>query len=433
MDNNSMDNNKKLKNPQHFLATMLISAVVVLAGCESTQTNVNKVGPSMNTPNSSKALGDAERSYNYNSEIFLNVAVPVFDPGIPMDEYGNTDDEEVVEQDIWPQVRRLEANRFAINTKNALAKTKAFGAIRVTPDAGATADLYVLGKINYSDTETVEIGIRVIDATNNILGEEEFEHRVSEGFYRDALRKGDNPYEPIFNNIAGYVYDLLTGLSEQDKKNIQGVSDMRYAAMYSPEAFDRYMEERTTGFFSKQTTIELVGLPAESDPMYQRINVIKAKDEEFIDNLQDSYDTFYATTDDAYRTYQRETLPVAADIRRKRQTRTAQQAGAVLLGAAAIMLGKNSNSSLGEVATVATAAGAVYTLSEAIKTNREIGTQRALLDEMGQNLDIKVTPQVIEYNEQSIELKGTASEQHAQLREKLNQIYSLESTPDDQL
>lgn len=53
--------------------------------------------------------------------------------------------------------------------------------------------------------------------------------------------------------------------------------------------------------------------------MYQRVNVIKAKDQQFVDSLQDSYDTFYATTHDAYRAYQEETLPVAIDIRRKKQ------------------------------------------------------------------------------------------------------------------
>ena len=52
---------------------------------------------------------------------------------------------------------------------------------------------------------------------------------------------------------------------------------------------------------------------------------------------------------------------------------------------------------------------------------------------MGQSLDIKVTPQVVELNEQSIELKGTATEQYTQLRQKLLEIYQLEATPNQQL
>lgn len=424
-----MNTTAKLKR---FSIVMTLSAVFALAGCQSTQTNVTSVGPSMNGPGGAKALGKKPRSYRYDSNIFLNVAIPVFDPGLPTDRYGNIDDEAMVEEDIWPQVRRLEANRFAVNTRNALSETKVFGAVNVTPNANVSADVYVLGKINYSDTETVQIGVRVMDASNQIWGEKEFEYRVGEGFYRDALRSGENPYGPVFNSIAGYVYELLMRQSEQEKKTIQAISDMRYAAMYSPEVFGDYLGE-SNSFLSNQTTVTLTGAPAETDPMYQRVNVIKSKDEQFIDSLQDSYDTFYATTHSVYRTYQRETLPVAIDIRRKKEERTTAQISAGLLGAAAILLSKNSGSSAGQVAGAVAGLGAAYNLNEAIKTNRELGTQRALLDEMGQNLDIKVTPQVVELNEQSIELTGTAGEQYAQLRQKLKEIYAMESTPLTQL
>ena len=418
-----------------YVAMLVVSTTWVLGGCQSTQnqTSVTSVGPSMSSPDTAKALGDSKRNYNYTSNIYLDVAVPVFDPGIPMDEYGNVNDKEVVEEDIWPQVRRLEANRFALATADALSDTKSFGKINVTPNANVSADVYVLGKINYSDTETVEIGIRVMDATNAVWGEEEFEYRVSKGFYRDALRKGKNPYGPVFKQIAGYVYDLLKKQSEQEKQKIELVSDVRYAAMYSPEKFSHYLTEEKNGFFSKRSTIGLNGAPSEDDPMYRRIQAIKAKDMQFIDELQDSYETFAATTHDAYRTYQRETLPVAAKIRKEKEDRTKAQVATAALGIAAIMLSKNSNSTAGQVAAAAAGVGAAISLNEAIKSNRELGAQRKLLDEMGQNLDIQVTDQVVEFNDQTIELQGTASEQYAQLRQRLKEIYEMEATPDTQL
>ncbi|GGW81480.1 hypothetical protein [Alteromonas halophila] len=420
---------------RRLVALLFVSFSLLISGCKSTsnQTNVTRVGPSMTGPASSKALGNANRSYNYTSDIYLDVAVPVFDPGIPQDEYGNIDDEAVVEQDIWPQVRRLEANRFALATKEALGDTQSFGKINVTPNANVSADVYVLGKINYSDTETVKIGIRVMDATNTMWGEEEFEYRVSQGFYRDAMRKGNNPYEPVFKQIAGYVYDLLKLRSEQDKQNIERVSDVRYAAMYSPEKYAHYLTEEKSGFFSKDAAIGLNGAPSEDDPMYQRIQAIKARDMQFIDELQDSYETFGATTHDAYRKYQRETLPVAARIRKEKEKRTKAQVATAALGIAAIMLGKNSGSTAGQVAAAAAGVGAAYSLSEAIQSNRELGAQRKLLDEMGQNLDIQATDQVVEFNDQTIELQGTAAEQYAQLRQRLYEIYEMEATPDTQL
>lgn len=409
----------------------MLAVVLSLTACKSTQTRVTSVGPSIVGPTGTKALGSQQKTYEYASDIFLNVAVPVFDPGLPLDQYGNLDDKAVVEQGIWPQVRRMEANRFAVYTKEALAKTRVFGAVNVTPDPGASADVYVLGKINYSDAETVKIGVRVIDATNRQWDEKVFEHTVSEGFYRDAMRGTQNPYDPVFRRIADYVYELVKKRSEAEKQTIQRVAELRYAAMYSPEAFMPYLKQtkdRKTG-----ARFELAGLPAEDDPMLVRVNAIRARDLQFVSELQDNYDTFHAETDDAYHQYHREALPIALQIRRNKADRTKQQVAAAILGIGAAVLGANSNSSLGQAASVAAAIGAAYSLNEAVQTNRELSAQRELLNEKGQNLDITVTPHVIEFNEQTIELSGTAGEQHAQLRQRLLQIYQLESTPDKQL
>lgn len=422
--------NRKLA---HCLKLFTVMCAVILSGCQSTQSNVTSVGPAIGGPATTAAAGTPQKKFPYNSSIYLDVAVPIFDPGIPVDKRGNVDDAAVAEQDIWPQVRRLEANRFAIDTKKALAATKAFGAISVTPDASVSADVYVLGKINYSDTETIIVSVRVMDATNDIWGEKTFEHRVGEAFYRDVLRKDQNPYAPVFNDIAAYVYDLLIKKSEKAKQNIQQVSDLRYAAMYSPEAFSPYVVSKRKSFTSSQQIYQLTGAPSGQDPMLQRVQLLQTKDEQFVDQLQDSYEAFYAQTDEAYRKYQRETLPVAADIRKKKAERTAQQlvaAGAAVLG---VMIAKNSNSTAGEVGVIAAGATAVYSLSKAIETNRQLSSQRDVLSEMGQNLDIKVTPQVVELNDQTIELKGTAGEQYTQLRQRLLEIYQLEATPDTQL
>ena len=76
---------------------------------------------------------------------------------------------------------------------------------------------------------------------------------------------------------------------------------------------------------------------------------------------------------------------------------------------------------------------AAVSLADAVKTNKEIQGVRDILEEKGENLDIKVTPQVVEFKDQSIELTGTAAEQHTQLRLRLYEIYQLEATPDQQL
>jgi len=374
-------------------------------------------------PGGGQQLGANSHRYRYNSDIYMDVAIPVFDPGFPTESDGSIDYDEIEEEGIWPQVRRLEANRFAIATKEALGETKSFGSINVTPDASALADVYVLGKINYSDTETVEIGVRVMDAKNTVWGEEEFEYRVSEGWYRDAMSRGENPNAPVFEQIAKYVYDLLMKKSEAYKQEVQMVSDLRYAQMYSPEAFSQYLSQ------SRKGEVELVSAPSESDPMLRRVRAIQAKDEQFIDSLQETYDSFWVTTETPYRKYQKETLPEAKKIRELKAERTTKQVTAGLFAVASVLLGSNSSSTAGQVAAAGAGIAAIGTLNEAIKTNKELHAQRDLFDEMGQNLDIQVADQIVEIDNQRIELQGSASEQYYQLRSRLKDIYEMEATP----
>ncbi|APD87647.1 hypothetical protein BM527_16965 [Alteromonas sp. Mex14] len=409
--------------PKALLTVVATASFILLGGCGSTQTNVSSVGPSMVGPGVGQPLGAQRNNYNYNSEIYMDVAIPVFDPGFPTDSDGSIDYDEIEEEGIWPQVRRLEANRFAIATKEALGETKSFGSINVTPDASALADVYVLGKINYSDTETVEIGVRVMDAKNTVWGEEEFEYRVSEGWYRDAMSRGENPNGPVFEQIAKFVYDLLIKKSEAYKQEVQMVSDLRYAQMYSPESFSQYLSQ------SRKGEIDLVSAPSESDPMLRRVRAIQAKDEQFIDSLQETYDSFWVTTEAPYRKYQKETLPEAKKIRELEAERTTKQVTAGLFAVASVLLGSNSNSTVGQVAAAGAGIAAIGSLSQAIQTNKELHAQRDLFDEMGQNLDIQVADQIVEIDNQRIELQGTAAEQYYQLRSRLKDIYDMEATP----
>ncbi|NVK54938.1 MAG: hypothetical protein HWE26_04935 [Alteromonadaceae bacterium] len=408
-------------------ARIVMIAVVtgaVLVGCQSTSSRVSSVGPGSVGPGSYTPAGTSkERKYNYSSDVFLDVAIPVFDPGLPTDNAGVIDWEEVADEGIWPQVRRLEANQFSMETKKALEKTKAFGSVSITPNAGAVADVYVLGNIVYSDSEMVEINVKVMDATNHTWGEKTFEHQVSRGFFRDAMNKDKDPYGPIYANIASWVYDLLNDQSDEEKQEIERVSDIRYAALYSNEAFGDYLT-------ISRGEYKLTGLPAENDRMWQRIQAVKAKDEQFIDSLQNNYETFYVSANSDYRKYQRETLPLAIEAREKREARNAKMIGAGILTVAAILLDRNSSSGLAKDIAIA-GAGVAGVL--AYKDHSELSELSSVLDEAGSSLDIKVSPQVIEFEGEQIELAGTAAEQHAQLQAKLRELYELESTPDNAL
>lgn len=425
---------KVMRRGLRSLGVACVTFVVFLTGCQSTTTRTTSVGPNSVGPGVYKPQGSRITDYTYHSSVYLDVAIPVFDPGFPYDEYGNIDDREMLEQEIWPQVRRTEAKRFAIATKEAMAKTKAFGSLNVTPTTNTSADLFVLGRVNYSDTETVNIGVKVMDSRNRVWGEQEFEHRVSPGFYRDARRAKSDPYGPVFKQIADYVFSLLKRKKESELTDIRMVSNLRYAASYSPESFNQYLttkDRRSRGQIYE--VYELIGAPSPEDPMLKRIEAIRAQDQMFVDSLQESYDLFELETDPAYQKYQKETMEVARKIREEKRDRMINQGVAVGAAILAGLLLKNSDSDAGKAGAAVAGTTALYSLGSAVSNNRELGRQRALLNEMGQTTDLELSPQLLEFEEQEIELTGSAGEQYQQWKAHLRRIYELEATPDTEL
>ncbi|TDF36584.1 hypothetical protein EYS14_17840 [Alteromonadaceae bacterium M269] len=406
---------------KRFLLWMMLSSLVVLSGCQTTGRSSTAVGPSVG-PTVATPLGEEKKNYNINSNIFLDVAIPVFDPGIP-------EDLDKLEKDsIWPQLRRAEANRFSLMTKEALQKTGVFGSVSVAPSPQVTSELYVLGKIIESNSEDVEISIEVVDISGRRWGKETFKHRVSPGFYRDKRNDGEDSYGPIFEDIADHVVSLLKRKREAQKEELKHIADIRFAQSFSPEAFSQHITTDRNGYVS------LVSLPAENDPAYSRIRPLRVQDQLFLDRIQSQYEGFSAKVDESYLTWQEETLPVILDAKKaKRQSVARGILGAVLIGAAVAGAVDSDSSGLQDVATVGAAIGGGLLVKSALDKNREAKVHSATIDELGESLDIEIDPQLVELEDKTIELTGTAQEQYTQWKSHLKKIYELEQTPDVEL
>ncbi|GAA0363876.1 hypothetical protein GCM10009092_30310 [Bowmanella denitrificans] len=405
--------------PGRWLGMAGLFVCLLLSGCQSTGRSSVAVGPGVG-PQANQPLGDKKRAYRYDSNIFLDVAVPVFDPGIPQD------DAKLEEEGIWPQLRRSEANRFAVQTKRALENTGAFGAVTVVPNPQMTADLYVIGRIQESNSEDVKIKIELVDISGQKWDEEVFKHRVSKGFYRDKLNEGKDSYEPVFREIADYVYLQLLKRSEQRKQELKKIAAIRFAQSYAPEAFAGYLDTNRRG------VVELKRLPDESDPMLARMAPLRVQDQLFFDRLQSQYEGFNAKTDESYHSWQKETLPEVAAAREARNAAVVQGIlGAVLVGAA--IANSDADSTSSQILTAGVGIGGALLIKNSLDKSAEARVHKAAIDEMGASLDIEMSPQVIKLNDENVELQGTAQEQYQQWQAHLHKIYQMEQTPDRQL
>ena len=82
--------------------------------------------------------------------------------------------------------------------------------------------------------------------------------------------------------------------------------------------------------------------------------------------------------------------------------------------------------------TVGAIAGAGF-LSNSFQTSKETAVHRDALEELAQSINSDLSPQVVEFEEKSTELTGTAVEQFSQWRKFLKKIYLEEQTPTKQL
>jgi len=373
----------------------------------------------------------------------LDVIIPVFDPGL---------DDEVIGETVWGELRRAEATIFANQLKTTLDATGMFAAVRVAPDATATAELYIQGRIEESTGHDVEISLSV----SSIAGEDviarsaaagfsfarlvqrdgltakKFKYTIDKNYFTTPRNNKQEAYQPIFDEASDFILSLLAKYSEAEKTELSNLSDLRFAASFSEDAFSEYMVTE------KGKTV-LVGMPSMDDPMYQKVRALRVRDQLFIDDLQNEYQEFNQQINESYLLWQEQSLEEHV-LRKEAKARSNKKilGGIVLIGLA--ILSASSNSGQNTVAdnaasTAAVTAGvaAAGLISSGIHDRKEAAMHNETIKELGQSVDIEMSPQVVAFEEREKELVGDSAEQFQQWRSFLKTIYELERTPDVQL
>jgi len=407
------------------LMTITISCTFLLSGCATGGSGSSdfSVGPVL----SSSYFKSKIKEEPGVQKTKLDIIVPVFDPGLPKNPATYK------KAGIWPELRRAEASRFAYKMKLALEKTEAFGAVRVMPDKTATGDLYVLGTINESNGENVDIDIKVYDISGKRWLSKSFEHEVATDFYSNIRNKGKDPYDPVFTKAAKRIVEELDYHAAKDLVRLQELTNLRFGANFSEETFGQYMQ-------IKRGIASLISYPAENDLMLKRVKAIRVRDQLFTDQMQPHYEQFSQKMDDSYAIWQKQSFTeLEAERQSNRETVKNALAGVALIGLSVLsaVAGGQSDSYGGYTAgtTGAVVGGMVgaQLLEKSFQTNKEAKFHRDALNELGQSIDGEMAPQVIEFEKTTLKLTGSAKEQFAQWRAFLKRIYDEEATPDVQL
>lgn len=338
----------------------------------------------------------------------LDVIIPVFDPNIPTKDKSG----------VWPEVRRAEANRFALMMKQALERSNAFGAVRVTPDDSGFGDLYVHGKIIKANGEDIQLEIFV----NDIRGQKKkwlkkkFKYRVQGSFHKSIRTKGTDAYKPIFDMIALKIVKKLSRKKAKELNKLPAITQMRFANMFGPEYFGKYTKVRGGVY-------RLVSLPSDNDPVYDKIRTMRIQEQLFVDGLQPHYEGFSDNMNPHYFAWQKHALPIAKEKRKASNAATWKTLLAVGAVAAGVASGDSTLTKIG----VGAAGVLVFT---SIGDYRAKNESSKVLDEMGETLNLDMSVQVVEFEGVQTQLEGDAVEQFYGYRKHLMAIYEKEATPD---
>ena len=360
---------------------------------------------------STSVPGVKTASTQVTEELLLDVSIAVFDPGL--DDYDE-------DQQIYPEVRKAEARYMPGLLSEAIQDSGAWGAVRVVPSKEQITDLMVEGKILYSDGEELQLKITATDSRGYVWLDKKYTGNSSRYAYKVTTRSTHDPFQAVYNTIANDLLVELEELRPKDRENVRLVTELLFARSFSSDAFDGYLAQDRKGRYM------VMRLPAENDPMLERVQAIRERDRVFVDTLQEYYVNFDAQMTDPYQEWRRlsyEESMALQELKAESTRRLVAGTVAILAGIAGASSGDSSMTrTAGQVAIV----GGGFLLKSGLEKRNEAQIHVEALEELGMSLEAEITPQVIELEDRTVMLNGNVEDQYAQWREVLADIYRAE-------
>ena len=341
----------------------------------------------------------------------LDVGIPRLNDGLEL-----TDEDDTV----FPEIRFAEGIYFSNQLAKILEKSGAWGAVRVIPNQDIIVDLYITGTILQADGETLALDIQVVDSSGAKWFAKKYQQRVGKYAYDRRLKSLADPFQNLFVRIANDLLNYREKLSNQKAEQLRQLSELRFAKLFSPQAFDDYVGKKRNGIL----TIER--LPASDDRILQRVQKIRDRDYLYIDSMQDYYDEFSQRMHFPYQDFRRssyDSVVKARQLKKQGNSRIIAGVGAVLAG---IYGRSQATSTVANDASISTAAVGGYIIKSGLEKKQQAAAYNEAVAEMGVSLEAEIAPRVIALEDQTITLTGTVQAQYQQWLELLQKIYQQE-------
>lgn len=429
-----------------FRALRLAAAVILMAALGACASNYPTRSVSyQETPLDRPAASPGEAE-------LLSVRIEAFDPGaLPADEN--------VAKGLSPEIRNAESYYIPVQLKNTMQKSGHWGQVRVVPRGSREGEVVVTGKIQESDGEILRLEIDVKDAAGMPWFSKTYESVVDTTAYRKAEQGGIDAFQDVYNRIANDIAAHKKKLKPEQATAIRRTAELRFGVEFAPEVFDSYLQRNATpqeqdsfqqlvtffktgqsGDAARTPAYTVVRLPAEDDPVVQRVNRLRAREEFLVDTLDQQYDGLARNVGDAYTQWRTSRLKEINAIRETDRVKNQEQTKAAAVGILGALAGVAiaSQSRKGcygcttagvAVGGVAVAVGVQMAVKASEQATAETSMRKAALEELGQSLSTDIKPTVIEVEGKTVELRGTVEEKFKAWRDVLKEMREAEKAP----
>lgn len=356
-------------------------------------------------------------SYNeleYQAQFFstkLDVNVVEFDPGLPADESKYQQD------GLWPELRRAESRKIAVDLANAFSKSQGFSNVSITTNKDFISDLVITGIIDKSNGEDLHLTISVKNSQDKFLiRNKTYKHRTNQYFYDNIRNKGKDPFETLHRAIVG---DVIAILQKENLEETRLITELQFANNLNPLAFNDSLY-----YNSRQGIYELGFVPSEDNPQLIRSQNVRIKDQIFKSEMQKHYIQFTENMTESYRVWQEASFDAAKKKREAEAAATTSAIIGILAIAAAASSGDSYDYSTSAYVTAAVGAGL---LANAGLKMSEAKVHESTINEVSKSFDTQIAPKVVEMEGVEIKLEGSIQEQYNQWQNLLFTIYESES------
>ncbi len=397
----------RMTTPEHTrLIRILLCAVVLLPTLASPSAGAESIQP-------------PERLIQAVQEVpedqLLDVSIEVFDPGVP--------DPTTVKpkklEGVYPEVRKSEARYVPMQLKETLQSAGFWGAVRVVPTGTSSAEVTVSGTIIESSGRDLVVTVRVQDVSGQEWFDKKFKQRANPFVYIDEKQDHIDPFEGLYAQIANRMLEKLEKKGPEAARELRRISELRFASILAPADYGEYLEVDRRGRF------EIARLPAEDDPMMERVGRIRERDYMFVDTLNEFYSEFCLSMEQPYddwRSFSYEEQVALAELRRQARMRK-------IIGALAILgaIASSPDNGLEAAARDAAMIGGVAAIQSGIAKGKEAKIHAEALRELAASFELEVSPLVVDIEGETIRLTGSREEQYAAWRDLLQKIYAAET------